>query len=180
MFARHISLEHDMWHYLYFFAFLKYKYAAIKRQQKARKRWRELNLTSDSSDGELFSRQSNQTTTNSNDPNWHHLLRFSHVQREIFKKINSGNEEDTLSIFPIERSQTMEEFERQNEAKKEHELIIGIQKVKKKVKDTHQLIKQVIIQQANVNGNFGQASGLSRVPLTASSLGLPLCRQDGT
>jgi len=60
-----------------------------------------------------------------------------------------------LSIFPIERSQTMEEFERQNEAKKEHELIIGIQKVKKKVKDTHQLIKQVIIQQANVNGNFG-------------------------
>jgi len=64
-------------------------------------------------------------------------------------------QEDILSIFPIERSQAMEEFEKQIEANKaEHDPIVEIHKVKKKIKDNHQLLKQVM-QQLNGNSTFG-------------------------
>jgi hypothetical protein len=59
----------------------------------------------------------------------------------------------------------MEEFEKQIEANKaEHDPITEIHKVKKKVKDNHQLLKQVM-QQINVNNSFGTST-----PLFLSSL----------
>jgi hypothetical protein len=54
----------------------------------------------------------------------------------------------------------MEEFEKQIEANKaEHDPITEIHKVKKKVKDNHQLLKQVM-QQLNVNNSFGTPASL--------------------
>lgn len=52
----------------------------------------------------------------------------------------------------------MEEFEKQIEANKaEHDPIIEIHKVKKKIKDNHQLLKQVM-QQLNGNNTFGTSN----------------------
>jgi hypothetical protein len=117
-------------------------------------------------------------------------------------------QEDILSIFPIERSQAMEEFEKQIEANKaEHDPIVEIHKVKKKIKDNHQLLKQVM-QQLNGNSTFGkrararsypsqhcpcyiyvhelihvctcagQTSGIARAALGASTLSIPSWRHD--
>jgi hypothetical protein len=96
VFARHISGEHDLWHYLYFFAFLKYKRDAIKRQRKAR-RARDLGHLRggwEEDDGLLhFGREDNAAAAAMSSANGRRsLLRFTHVQREIFKKINSGTE----------------------------------------------------------------------------------------
>lgn len=64
-------------------------------------------------------------------------------------------QEDILSIFPIERSQAMEEFEKQNEASKvEQDPIERIDKVKKKVRENHHLLKQ-ILHNLHSSNNFG-------------------------
>jgi hypothetical protein len=92
VFARHISGEHDLWHYLYFFAFLKYKRDAIKRQRKAR-RARDLGHLREDDDGLLrFGHEDDAAAAMSSANGRRSLLRFTHVQREIFKKINSGTE----------------------------------------------------------------------------------------
>lgn len=97
MFARHISGEHDLWHYLYFFAFLKYKSHAIKRQRKALKRAREMGDDETRERRRYLSQLSDDQNDSTPSPEsrehgWRPSLRFTHVQREIFKKINSGNE----------------------------------------------------------------------------------------
>lgn len=78
-----------------------------------------------------------------------------------------GWQEDILSIFPIERSQVMEEFEKQNEASKaEHDPVEHIGKLKKKLRDNQQLLKQ-IMQHLHAS-NYGTLGGCppSRTGLT--------------
>ncbi|KAL6072770.1 MIR domain-containing protein [Balamuthia mandrillaris] len=177
MFHKHTQTEHNFWHYVYFFAFLKQKYHAIKTERKRLKkekqkvwRWRKQHKItkntgnfydvndSDFIDAGLLSYKAHGTH-----------VRFTHIQREIYKKLSSGKEEDILSFFPIERSQAIEELHKKEKGDFKKKLNQKMEKMNQKMKAMKGILKGLLTAMQRNEDDFtagfpgaGLAHGASR------------------
>eukprot|EP01088_Endostelium_zonatum_P017019 TRINITY_DN4837_c0_g1_i2.p1 TRINITY_DN4837_c0_g1~~TRINITY_DN4837_c0_g1_i2.p1 ORF type:complete len:2644 (-),score=628.31 TRINITY_DN4837_c0_g1_i2:511-7848(-) len=109
MFRKHIHKDHNLWQYLYFFVYLKQKrkFITMEKQREEKRRAGDGNGNSNNEGEGGIGIEEEGGKNSGSEYKIRGELRFTPAEREIYHKIESG--EDMLSFFPIKRSQALEE-----------------------------------------------------------------------
>ncbi|KAL6040039.1 hypothetical protein QOT17_025547 [Balamuthia mandrillaris] len=95
VYQSHIHSEHNFFYYLYFFAYLKHKQERYNEEQRSAEKKEGINKTKVGAHISTVEKK----------------IKWTHLEWELLKRINNMTEQDLLSIFPLERSQFLEEVD---------------------------------------------------------------------